>query len=455
MTPGREFFFFLVTLIFFSVLLLFWKDDPELPMEKDTPVVQSVDSISYQEDNTTLDTADIKPDPVISAGKQKPFVTTPIVFAPDDSLQFSYLVSRLQRIAQFSLPLRILYFGDSQIENDRITGALRNVLQNIYGGKGAGFVPLDEYYNVNHQLMIETSSRWEIKTFQEKDFLNKSILFRNTLLTKDNPTAWFRVKRIRRARPQPNYQILKMYYTATDTCLVKVTQGSDIIYEGNLLPEEQVATLDFQFNRTPDDIRFDFVASDSLNVLGLSFETANGVLVDNIALRGLSYPMFEWSDQQTIKQMLEQVNVGLFVLHFGVNLVPYESDNDYHYFKVHFQRQVSFLKKIKPEVPVLIVGVSDMAYKQGGQFVSYGNIPRIKQIQYEIAMKNQAAFWDLQAFMGGNGAMVDWVRHSPALGRKDYVHFSKRGASLIGKELARSIMEEINQKHDSIRRLND
>ena len=452
MTPVREFLYFLITILIFAMLFFLWKEEPELLVEK--PIVEEIytDSLTslLQVDETmeklVADSIQTTPDPEV---RHPLFFSTPLLFADDDSVRFSFLFDKLQHPDRSNLPVRVVYFGDSQIENDRITGALRIQLQQAFSGKGPGFVPLDQYYNTNHQLLIETSNNWEIKTFQDNDFINESLLFKNAVLTAANPTAWFRIKRIRRLDPQPDYQLMKLYYTAKDSCQVTVRQGRTQIFSGYLLPKEEVSTLDFQFNRTPDDIRFDFNASDTLNIAGLSLETSSGVLVDNIALRGLSYPTFESSNRKNIKQMLDQVNVGLFVLHFGVNLVPYQS-SDYRYFRIHFQRQIDFLRSVRPQVPILIVGVSDMAKKQDGEFVSYSNIQTIKRIQYEIAMENQTAFWDLQSFMGGEGAMVRWVNHQPALGRKDYVHFSKRGANLIGRELAHSILNEMKTTTDSI-----
>lgn len=387
--------------------------------------------------------------PVVHQPETELFHPVPLVFPEDDSLRFQGLAHQLKQASQTKLPVRVVYFGDSQIENDRITSALRKELQERFSGRGPGFVPLDFYYNTQHRLVLETSKNWEIKTFQDKDFINESLLFKNALLTAANAQGWFRIRRIKRLNPGPDYQLMKLYYTAKDSCLVTVMQGRDMIYSGYLIPQNELATLDFQFNRTPDDIRFDFAAKDSLNIAGLSLETGSGVLVDNIALRGLSYPTFESSDKAAIAQMLGQVKVGLFVLHFGVNLVPALAD-DYPNFRRYFQRQIDFLKRIRPEVPILIIGVSDMAQMHNGQFISYPNIPVIKQVQYEIAMHNHAAFWDLQAFMGGAGAMSRWVNASPALGRKDYVHFSDEGAEMVGQELARILLEALQTTTDTL-----
>ena len=50
---------------------------------------------------------------------------------------------------------RIIHYGDSQLEGDRISGYLRNRLQGIYGGSGPGFIPVVQVYdqisaNVTH-----------------------------------------------------------------------------------------------------------------------------------------------------------------------------------------------------------------------------------------------------------------------------------------------------------------
>jgi len=42
---------------------------------------------------------------------------------------------------------RIIHYGDSQLEGDRITGYLRNRLQGMYGGNGPGFLPLKPVYD--------------------------------------------------------------------------------------------------------------------------------------------------------------------------------------------------------------------------------------------------------------------------------------------------------------------
>src|SRR5690606_21081885 len=54
---------------------------------------------------------------------------------------------------------RIIHYGDSQLEGDRISAYLRNRLQTLYGGSGPGFIPIKQEY---HQVsaIVTPSENW-------------------------------------------------------------------------------------------------------------------------------------------------------------------------------------------------------------------------------------------------------------------------------------------------------
>ena len=67
-------------------------------------------------------------------------------------------------------------------------------------------------------------------------------------------------------------------------------------------------------------------------------------------------------------------------LHYGLNIVR-NVRTDYSYYRKGLVRQLSLLKEISPSTPVLVVGVTDMAYINGDSIVSYSNIPSIIEAQ--------------------------------------------------------------------------
>jgi hypothetical protein len=56
-------------------------------------------------------------------------------------------------------------------------------------------------------------------------------------------------------------------------------------------------------------------------------------------------------------------------------------------------------------------------------------------------MRRGAGYWDLYDVMGGEGSMVHWVEDEPALAVKDYIHFTPKGASKVGRALVEALKE--------------
>lgn len=365
-----------------------------------------------------------------------------LVFAADDSLRFSAIAGKLAAPTADKPQIRIFYLGDSQIESDHITSALRKGLQNRYGGRGPGLIAPDQFYNPPHQLIMTLSENWQNQSMKEMRGKNKSIIFKNSLAVKseeDNP--WFRINRLRFLTPQEDYNQIRLFLYASDTSQVELLSSGQSVYQNQLTTIHELQELSIPLKNTPDDLKLTFAPKDSVWLTGFSLESESGIFVDNIALRGLSYPPFSSSDRAGLRTMADMLQPDLFVLQFGVNVVPYFSEN-YTIFRSQFKRQIKIIRQLCPGVPILVIGVSDMAHREDGEMVSYENIQQIKQIQFEIAMQNHCAFWDLEAFMGGVGSMVSWVNAEPPMGRKDYVHFTEKGADKIGNELAQLFISE-------------
>ena len=64
------------------------------------------------------------------------------IYLPDDDFRFfDPFFRELERAQAQEDPVRILHYGDSQIEMDRISSDLRQGLQERFGGLGTGFFP--------------------------------------------------------------------------------------------------------------------------------------------------------------------------------------------------------------------------------------------------------------------------------------------------------------------------
>lgn len=362
-----------------------------------------------------------------------------ILFPSGDSTVLYPFFRKLKDIKEEENPFRIMYFGDSQIEEDRITSTIRKRFQQKYGGAGIGFIAPDLLYNLTHSFTISRSDNWQIINYSDSVSRQKnhSLVFKEAMLPA-NHNGWFKIKQI--GRRLPDYLQMKMLYQSKSNFNVILKQGGILIYEGVGQGGESVHALNFDFSSTPPSIELYLEASDSLLITGFSFEKGAGLQVDNIALRGFSYPPFLSSDEKSLKETVDLIAPALCILHFGVNVVP-TSRKNYNYYCSMLVREIREMQKLMPDVPVLIVGVSDMATREEGKMVSCSNIHAIKKAQIEAARQCNCAFFDLEKFMGGVGAMVCWVNASPRLGQKDYIHFTRKGTEKIGNILSSLLLE--------------
>lgn len=363
-----------------------------------------------------------------------------LIFAPGDSIRLRLLARQLAGIDTSQQQVRIFYYGDSQLETDHITATIRRALQERFGGKGPGLLPPDQYYNLPHQLVMSLSGDWQIWLTKDQPVKNKSIIFRNTLSKPSADKSWFRVGRTGKS-PAEDYRQVRLFVYSDREPQVELLNSGQAAAKQVSHANGKIYTISATFDQTPADLKMVFTDADSLYVTGISLESPSGVFVDNVALRGLAFPGFTGSDQASLKQQFGEIKPAMFILQYGVNVVPSVS-NSFGFFQKQFAAQVGWLRRNYPDTPVLVIGVSDMAHRVDGKMVSYSNIHRIKQIQFEIAMANGCLFWDLEQFMGGPGSMVQWVDTLPALARKDYVHFSEQGAAKVGGELSRLLIKE-------------
>jgi hypothetical protein len=182
-------------------------------------------------------------------------------------------------------------------------------------------------------------------------------------------------------------------------------------------------------------------ASKNIDFYGISLESDTGVTVDNIPMRGSSYINLNKANFNNLKKQLDNLNVGLIIYQFGINIVPNILSN-YDFYEKLMSNELVLLKKLMPNAAILVIGISDMCYFKNDVYQSYPNLELIKQAQKNAAFANNCAFWDLQEVMGGPNSMLNWVNAQPPLAQPDHAHFSPIGSKIIGKKLSKAIHQD-------------
>ncbi|NJK85237.1 MAG: hypothetical protein HC906_03990 [Bacteroidales bacterium] len=76
-----------------------------------------------------------------------------------DKLLFPFF-RQLKQTRDSGKIVRIMHYGDSQIEGDRMTSYIRNKLQNKFGGYGPGLVPASQLYDFSYAIIQQSSPNW-------------------------------------------------------------------------------------------------------------------------------------------------------------------------------------------------------------------------------------------------------------------------------------------------------
>lgn len=348
--------------------------------------------------------------------------------------------------------IRILHYGDSQIEADRMTSLLRNKMQKTFGGGGSGMVAPVPLYGNYLSLRQSQSPGWNRYTgFANQDsslgHQRYGALFTfarySVSDSLDEGTAWLSFEQAKAGYALArNYNRVSLFMKGNcPGAKVKVLAEDTLISELIFEDTSRLEVLGARLEQVPARLSIEFNGSCSPDVYGLSFDRIPGVAVDNIPLRGSSGLVFSQVDHEFLGSMYSEMNIGLILLQFGGNVVPHFTDS-YEYYKRLLKREVEILKRICPKTPVIFIGPSDMSLKENGRYVTYPNLEKVRNAVRDAALESGCGFWDMYEAMGGINSMPSWVSADPPLAISDYVHFNPKGARIIAEMFFNSFMAE-------------
>ncbi len=345
--------------------------------------------------------------------------------------------------------IRILHYGDSQIEGDRITAFLREAFQSRFGGSGPGLTTVFDPKHYNPSVWIDNQGDWQVYSIfnRHTKLENKAYgLMGQTAALKANTSGIFKISASRWAEKHASHvQKIRLFIAPhADTVHIDGQVRQVEIINDALPPSDNLTEINWEFEQDAPSIRFELSSSGEIHILGCALDSLSGVSVDNIALRGQSTPLLHHTNGDLFKAMGEQLNIGLIIFQFGTNIIPTVAPN-YHFYQAQLAKQFDLLKTYLPDVPVIVVGIADAAHSVDGQIKSYEHLSRINEAQKAVALKHDFAFFDLYNAMGGSGSIIEWTNQKPPLALTDYIHFSRRGGEKSANYLINALWEEFDQ----------
>ena len=384
-----------------------------------------------------------------------------------DSLAFLKSEIKIDPLASFLDSLRyskgqvrVMYYGDSQIEGDRITSYLRHMLREKHGGTGPGLLLPLMPVMYTKSVWLRSSANWEkynYLSFKSGEISHSDLgpfmaICRYLPEGKILPAP---VKAYVSIRPSnvadsscSEYDYLRIFYGNTsDLVRVTVQTGNNVIFSDTLQRGSGFRETGCYLFRAKE-ITIEFEGVVSPDIYGISIESKTGITVDNIPQRGSAGLEFTMVSKSNLEEVYRKLKPDLFILHYGLNIVKNVRDN-YYYFQKGLERQLTLLKEISPSTSVLVLSLTDMAEFRGDTIRSYRNIPAIIDAQMQATNNAGAAFWNSYKSMGGESSIIRWAGKNPPLAQKDYVHFTYRGADTLSSILAEALFSEETAETDN------
>ncbi len=357
--------------------------------------------------------------------------------------------------------IRIMHYGDSQIEGDRMTSLIRNKLQNKFGGSGIGLVPASQLYDYRFSMIQESSASWYRYTvYGERDTTISHTRYgalgsfcRFSPYETDNPAndtsnyqAWISLKNSKYSYSNTRqFTQCRIFYGYNTAPFIYEIYQNDVLTDADIIePTHKLSVLKWIFEEPQSSITLKFRGSYSPEIYGIALDNIYGVAVDNVAMRGCSGTVFTKINRDLLQEMYRLLNVKLIILQFGGNVVPYIAENTKYYEK-WFYSQLRRIKQVCPGVSIIVIGVADMSVKEKDKYVTYPNLDKVRKALKDATLKGGAAYWDMYRAMGGKNSMPSWVFANPPLASKDFVHFNPRGARIIAQMFYNSFIYDYNK----------
>ena len=335
-------------------------------------------------------------------------------------------------------PVRILHYGDSQIEEDRISSTLRTGLQERFGGGGPGIMPFGRPYYTQGFSQTSTANLHRALVFGEGTRRSGGKYGVMGQLARIDTSVFTGVSAVK-GNKGPSRHFNRLTLLAGNVSKLNVKCGSKQFKLGPVTNESGVGRIVIPLPDSSSSVRFSTWGS--ADIYGFQLDDSLGVSLDNIPMRGCSGTVFTRMNSAQLREYVEGDNVRMIILQFGGNSMPYrKTPKAISEYKSQLEGQIRHLRGIAPKAAILFIGPSDMSTSVKGRMQTYPHLPMMVDSLKAAALNCGAAYWDMYQAMGGENSMVQWVKARPQLAGSDYVHFTPRGAEAVGDMLFESLM---------------
>ena len=395
--------------------------------------------------------------------------TLPVLAVPDGALDRFYAALDRAAAKQPGRAL-VMVFGDSHTAGDYLTGTLRRGLGARFGDAGRGFVlpgkPAIRHYYLR-DVAYGSEGKWQAELGGKRDNLEPfGLAGVRSHSDKKNAIAW-----VASCSGCPSDRVARfdVFYLRTRTSGAlgyQLDDGAWVKTATRLPASEPDTPVPAVLSIAAPDGRHKLALRPAgggpVELFGVALErTSPGVIVDALGVVGRRVGHQRSWDWSVIGPQVTARAPALVVLQYGTN----EADDptlDLGALAQSYDELIGKIRVAAPDAAILILGPPDMGMRDAGkacdkltkpaatadagvpfecQWHTPGMLPLVIDVQRQAAARNQVAFFDSFAAMGG-GNLMDVLFHStPPLAYSDHVHFTQAGYEQWGGLVLAALVE--------------
>jgi GDSL-like lipase/acylhydrolase family protein len=343
---------------------------------------------------------------------------------------------------------RVLYFGDSIVASDFVSGKLRRSLQDRFGDAGHGYAIIANawpgWFHID--VFRQASSEWRVSTcvgpYAEDGLYGLGC----ATFTSHNPAIWSEIGTAdvdKWGRAVSRFEV--EYLKQPGGGAVDLSVDGEV--RERLETDGAQKELGWKVVEVPDGahkLRIESVDERPVRLFGVRMERdVPGVTLSAMGITGARARFLDKQDDEHWRAVLRATKADLVCLAFGSNEI---TDGNMYPIKDYKETLGAVMKQVEealPDAAWMLVGPPDMASSKESQGHTRPLVHFIVEAQRELATERGWAFWDQYRAMGGGGSMWSWIK--AGLGSQDMFHPTGRGGNVLGKWEYLALMEAYEQ----------
>ncbi|MBK8251947.1 MAG: hypothetical protein IPK82_04690 [Polyangiaceae bacterium] len=338
---------------------------------------------------------------------------------------------------------RAMYFGDSIVATDYVTGTLRRRLMKRFGDAGHGFMPMANPWPgyFHNDVSRYAGPGWHVSRVvgpYSKDnlyglggtsFRTEGPGLFSTFGTAKSGSYGLTVSRfVVSYLEQPEGG--KMEIAVDGELKETISTAADTVR--SVWKTYEVPPGAHELKVTP--------LERNVRAFGVWMENDGpGTVLDAVGIQGGHLRQLDANDDAHWAEHLKKRDPSLVMFAYGINEV---ADGEAFPIPKFIETGRPVLAQIRaalPDAACLVIGPLDRATKSSDGYGASAFVPKLAAAQRQIAAETGCAYWDTFAAMGGSGSMGIWVQRG--LGQADLAHPSGVGAEVIGNWIYLALME--------------